>query len=253
MKKLILIVWFAWSAQVLAEQPPLGFPSDGRIKRVAFQENQVVPLNGVTFTSTQIMFSPSEQIMDVEGGDSAGWMVTLHPHLKNMLFVKPTVLDSNANMTVITNRHVYYFHVKSNASLTTNPKNQTYAIKFIYPEDERLRLKMKLKAKQAQVNQAKSPLKYNWNYRFSGSKSILPSHVFDDGTFTYFELRQNQAVPAIFAVDDKSGREAVVNTRQQGNYLVVQRLAPQFTLRNGTAITSVFNGNAIHNIRHNKG
>ena len=254
MKRLMAgLLMAACAAPALAEQAPVGFPNDSRIKRVAFQENQVVPLSGVTFTSTQIMFSPGEQVMDVEGGDSAGWMVTLHPHLKNMLFVKPTVLDSDSNMTVMTNKHVYYFHIKSNASLTSNTKNQTYAIKFVYPEDERAKLRTQLKAKQAQVNQAKEPIKYNWNYRFSGSKTILPGHVFDDGTFTYFELRKNQAVPAIFAVDDKSGAEAVVNTRQQGNYLVVQRLAPQFTLRNGKAVTSVFNGNAIYNIRHNKG
>jgi type IV secretion system protein VirB9 len=254
MKRFIIsILVFIWAAPALAEQSPVGFPNNGRIKRVAFQDNQVVPLNGVTFTSTQIMFSEGEQVLDVEGGDSAGWMVTLHPELKNMLFVKPTVLDSNSNMTVITNRHVYYFHIKSNTSLTSNPQNQTYAIKFIYPEDERAKLRKQLKAKQAQVSQAQEPLHYNWNYRFSGNKTILPNHVFDDGTFTYFELRKNQAVPAIFAVDDKSGAESVVNTRQQGNYLVVQRLAPQFTLRNGNAVTSVFNDRAIHNIRHNKG
>ncbi len=80
----------------------------------------------------------------------------------------------------------------------------------------------------------------------------MPLHVFDDGTFTYFELRKNQAVPAIFAVDDSQGKEAVVNSRREGNYMVVQRLAPQFTLRNGGTVASVFNSNEILRIKQGR-
>ncbi len=93
---------------------------------------------------------------------------------------------------------------------------------------------------------------YNWNYRFSGSTQLAPAHVFDDGTFTYFELAKNQAVPAIFAVDDAQGKEAVVNIRRSGNYLIVQRIAPQFTLRNGGIVTSVFNTNEITRIKQGR-
>ena len=92
----------------------------------------------------------------------------------------------------------------------------------------------------------------NAAYRFSGSPQLVPLHVFDDGTFTYFELSLNGAVPAIFAVDDQSGKESTVNTRRQGKYLVVQRLAPQFTLRQGTLATSVFNTREINRIAANR-
>ncbi len=60
------------------------------------------------------------------------------------------------------------------------------------------------------------------------------------------ELRPNQAVPAIFAVDNQAGRESVVNFRSNENYIIIQRIAPQFTLRNGkTIIASVFNNKMI--------
>ena len=80
----------------------------------------------------------------------------------------------------------------------------------------------------------------------------MPKHVFDDGQFTYFELSNNGAVPAIFAVDDKSGKESTVNVRRQGKYLVVLRLAPQFTLRQGHLTTSVFNTCEINRIAQNR-
>jgi type IV secretion system protein VirB9 len=106
---------------------------------------------------------------------------------------------------------------------------------------------------EALIKHPKAPVVHNADYRFSGNKQIMPLHVFDDGRFTYFELRPNQPAPAIFAVDNKQGKEAVVNTRRQGSYLVVQRLAPQFTLRNGGTVASVFNTREILNIKHNRG
>jgi type IV secretion system protein VirB9 len=57
---------------------------------------------------------------------------------------------------------------------------------------------------------------------------------------------------AIFAVDDKSGKESTVNIRREGRYLVVQRTAPQFTLRLGKLSTSVFNTAEITRIQQNR-
>lgn len=237
-----------------AQNNPKAYPEDRRILKVNYQDNNVTPLRGKTFTATQVMFSDDEVVLDVEGGDSTGWMVT--HKLSNMVFIKPTVLGSDSNITIVTNKHNYYFHVTSNKTLEESPEQQTYAIKFIYPEEARREAKERaVEARRAQkeiIDPRKNPSAYNWNYRFSGSTQLAPAHVFDDGTFTYFELAKNQAVPAIFAVDDAQGKEAVVNIRRSGNYLVVQRIAPQFTLRNGGIVTSVFNTNEITRIKQGR-
>lgn len=75
-------------------------------------------------------------------------------------------------------------------------------------------------------------------------------HIFDDGQFTYMQLQAWQPVPAIFAVDNVAGKESVVNYRRDGQYLVVQQVVPQFTLREGKYhVTSVFNNRLIHHLR----
>lgn len=246
----------AFASTVFAEITLKSFPGDTRMKYVRFEENNVIPLHAVTFTTTQILFGKNETVMNIEGGDTAGWMVTYHANLPNMVFIKPTVLGSNANITIVTSKHSYYFHAMSNDTLTDDAGQQTYAIRFTYPEDEAKRKKEEAiaaqKSQREVINPVKNPEAYNWNYRFSGSAELTPIHVFDDGTFTYFELTKHQAVPAIFAVDDRTGKEAVVNTRREGNYLVVQRTAPQFTLRNGRIVTSVFNINEIARIRQGR-
>ncbi len=256
MKKItaLALVSALYSAPSLAEQHPANHPNDARIKVVNFEENNVIPFKGVTFTSTQILFGTHEVVLDVQGGDTAAWIVTRRPHLDNMVFIKPTVFGSDSNITVVTNKHSYYFHVMSNRALSDHTP-QTYTLKFKYPDEERARIQAteKARAKQAAINHPKAPIVHNADYRFSGNKQIMPLHVFDDGRFTYFELRPNQPAPAIFAVDNKQGKEAVVNTRRQGNYLVVQRLAPQFTLRNGGTVASVFNSREIVNIKQSRG
>jgi type IV secretion system protein VirB9 len=251
-KRVLCTTLLLCSSGLYAQVNPTPDPKDARIKIVAFQENNVVPVLGKTFTTTQIVFGDDEFVKGVEGGDTTGWIVDYKPAMPNMVFIKPTALDSNSNMTVVTNKHNYYFKVKSNASVDDH-EAVTYALKFIYPEDARRQLNEKLKEnaiKNAQtLNALNNPTAYNWSYRFHGNKQIMPLHVFDDGTFTYFELGKNQAVPAVFAVDDKQGKESVVNTRREGNYLVVQRLAPQFTLRHGRTVASVFNSNEIARLR----
>lgn len=251
MKKLLIGTVTALLATGLhAQNNPVSFSTDSRIKHVVYQENNVVPILGMTFTTTQIQFGDKEEILDIEGGDSTAWMVTYHPELSNTVFVKPTILDSSTNLTVITNQHAYYFHLTSNKKLERNPAQQTYAVKFVYqPTNIPANI-----AKQTppKVNPFIHPKVLNTAYRFSGSPQLVPRHVFDDGKFTYFELALNGAVPAIFAVDDKQGKESTVNTRREGKYLIVQRIAPQFTLRHDRLATSVFNTQEINRLASNR-
>ncbi|MFO2625224.1 P-type conjugative transfer protein VirB9 [Legionella pneumophila serogroup 1] len=229
-----------------AQNNPKPMTQDVRMKQVIYRENDVVPVHGVPFTTTQIQFAEKEEVLDIEGGDTTAWMVTHHPELGNIVFIKPTSFDSNTNMTVITNKHAYYFHLKSSKQLGPTHE-QTYALKFVYPE-----AKPRPTINTHKATTPPQPKVVNSSYRFSGSPQLVPKHVFDDGQFTYFELTTNGAVPAIFAVDNANGKESTVNTRREGKYIVVHRLAPQFTLRQGRLTTSVFNAQEINRIAANR-
>ncbi|HEM0351352.1 P-type conjugative transfer protein VirB9 [Legionella erythra] len=253
MKYPLIALLMLTACMAKAQQIPASFASDARVKHVPFHEHNVVKVEAAPFTATQILFNPKEVILDIEGGDTAGWMVTHHRQLGNTLFIKPTALNSNTNLTVITTKRTYYFQVVSATQLDAPAQQKTYAVVFTYPEEEEAKRKALQQAK-AKIRAVKAAPKkvYNWNYRFSGNAQVTPQHVYDDGHFTYFELRANQPVPAIFAVEGRDGRESIVNTRRQGNVLVVQRLAPQFTLRNGGLVASVFNTLEIAKIKQGR-
>ncbi len=241
-RRLITIFCLAltfFTAPSFAAKSPQGLSTDGRIKVIAFDQNNVVNVNLNLMTATQFILNEDEHVLDVQTGDAVAWIFDNKNVPANMFFLKPTIANSNTNATVVTDKRMYYFHLYSAAENDAN--SSTYVVRFIYPDEEKARM---LREEMATLNLSKDPNAYNWNYSYSGDKTILPLHVFDDGTFTYMQLRPNQAVPAVFAVDNTRGEESVVNTRKQGDYLVVERIAPQFTLRNGQyAVVSIFNDN----------
>lgn len=196
--------------------------------------------------------------MDVQGGDAAAWTISINQYLANIINIKPTIVGSHSDLSVVTlddqsQRRFYRFELISQA-VNARTHNETYALQFVYPEDEKAKLIAKLNYSQLEkksiLSAYKNPEFYNWSYSFHGAHSILPLHVFDDGKFTYLQLRQNQPLPAIFAVNNKAGEESVVNYRRVGDYLVIQEVAPQFTLRDGKyAVASIFNDQVISHVK----
>lgn len=254
MKKTVLIMVLMGSmilsVGAFAAEHPLKLASDSRIEVVAYSPYNVVPIVGTTLTATQITFGQSEYIETVQSGDIGAWTSSINKNLPNMMFVKPTVFNSKTNMTVVTNKHTYYFELISSPQGHSTQRKATYAVHFIYPAEQRERVEQQIRfeeqQKQAEISAFKNPSAYNWNYSFHGDKRILPIHVFDDGRFTYMQLQPNQPVPAVFAVMTPNGKESVVNYRMNGRYLVVQRTAPEFTLRVGkNQVATIFNNTLI--------
>jgi len=275
-----------FSHSALALEIPQKLSTDPRISIVAYDPNNVVQINGTTFTATQIIFSDSESIQEVQNGDLGAWTSSINKNLPNMIFIKPTTDHSETNMTIVTNQHTYYFHLSAAQSNFINPVGfnnldspnipnssnspnscsnsdsshflnasaSTYAIKFIYPEEQQKLLDQNLslqnQQKQSQVSAFSNPRDYNWNYSFNGDKTLVPLHVFDDGKFTYFQLQPHQTIPAIFAITSPDGKEAVVNFRREdqasGTYIILTMVAPQWTLREGQDhVASIFNNAEI--------
>lgn len=258
-----LFVSLCLSSVAMAEIMPKPMMEDQRVKQVEYQKNNVVTIHGQAFISTQLIFGSDETILDVQGGDEAGWTVHIDKVLPYILNIKPTLFNSNTNLAVVTSdskgdKRIYRFHLLMGNQVDEANEKPTYAIEFVYPDKEKAKLEATLNYLQHQketiLNASKQPTDYHWDYNFSGDKSIMPVHVFDDGQFTYLQLRPGQTVPAAFAVDNAAGQESVANTRIEGDYLVIQQLAPQFTLRQGEFhVASIYNNEMIKKIRENGG
>lgn len=234
MKKVLLysvsICFLLIGSSAHAELTPRSLSADSRVKVVSYDPNNVVLVRGKYGYQTQIVFAPNETVQNVSIGDSLAWQVN---PVNNNLFVKP-VASSKTNMTVLTNANSYNFQLNSTSSDFT----PTYKLQFIYPEGG-----YDSSGKSNAIGNF-DPTQFNWKYSFTGSKELKPEAAFDNGQFTYFQFKRGQKTPAIFVVD-KYRRETLINYHVEGDYIVVNTTGKQFTFRDGSYVTCIYNDKLI--------
>lgn len=233
MKKLsVLLLAVSFALPMHAALYPRGLSADHRVKVVTYDPSNVVIVQGRYGYQTQIVFAPNETVQNVSIGDSLAWQAV---PVNNNLFIKP-MAGSRTNMTVLTNINSYNFQLDS----TRPAAEPTYRLQFIYPNGG-----YDLTGKSNAIGQF-NPDQMNWQYSFTGARALAPIAAFDNGQFTYFKFKKGgmNHLPAIFSVDDRR-QETLINYHIEGDYLVVNGVDKQFTLRDGSLVTSVYNDAAI--------
>ena len=229
---LAVIAALATGAPVLAAQAPRAGLLDPRIRTVFYNPDQVVTLKGYFGYQMMIEFGPDERIENVSIGDGVAWQIT--PNKKaNLLFLKPVENAGPTNMTVVTDRRRYAFELRSRARGGSSAPDMAYVVRFLYPPEP-------LPPAIAVAAPPAPPERRNIRYTYTGSRASLPSLVFDDGHFTYFQWPETASVPALFVIGPDGG-ESLVNYSVRDGYQVVEQTAPKFILRDGKVITTVIN------------
>lgn len=214
-----------------AAKVPHSLVTDHRVKQVPYDPNQVYEVVGTYGYQTSIEFASDETVKVVTLGDSIAWQTVPY---QNRLFLKPVEPNAATNLTVITDKRTYYFKLSS----ARNRAYMTFLVRFIYP-NANLQAHHNDKPKSASTGFDLS--KINLDYGTSGNKkAIALKRVFDDGQFTYFLFDQDAGIPSVYMIGP-DGTESLVNTRREGQYLVVERTASLFTLRDGASHLCVQN------------
>lgn len=228
------------AAPSFALQEPRSIATDFRLRTVRYSPNEVFKFTGHYGYQSSIEFSPEETIQTVSIGDSIAWMVD---PAKDRLFIKPIEQDAMTNMTVITDKRTYHFELHAMETEDIQDQSMVFVMRFVYPEDDAVGM---ANMQDPVPDYQGEPDKFNFNYMIQGSEMIAPIRIFDDGEFTYFEFREKNAdVPAIFFVDAASNEE-LINFRTVGNFIVVERVSPIYTMRRGPYIVCVYNQNMRH-------
>ena len=222
--------------------------TDSRMKIVSYNPYDVVTIAGNHLIATDIEFDRQESIISVDIGDSLAWVYSVPKSIPYILSVKPVIPTSDTNMTVITNKRIYHFHLKTSPQDTPQSRGVTYSILFKYLNNNINNVNSNNGApsdfnsfiEQNTSFNTMQELTWNDNYSFTGSKAIAPIKAFDNGTFTVFKFAKNEPIPAIFAVDAKRN-ESSLNVHAQGDYVFIQGVYPQYTFRNGNNVTTVYN------------
>ncbi|WP_199232296.1 TrbG/VirB9 family P-type conjugative transfer protein [Rubrivivax albus] len=236
-----------------------GVPADDRIVFLPFRDAAVIDVRVRAGVVTLIELPADERVQQVATGQGAGcergtaaWCVTVQRDDRR-LFVKPlSTTREPTNLTVVTDRRVHTFRllplpageravpvyrlslwVESEAPPADRPNATPLPAATIQPDPVRA-MRAYMPTAPDVVNSA-----YSLAEGEHGT-DIVPSLVFDDGRFTYLRFAANREVPAVFHVLD-DGSETLVNSRMQGDLLVVDRVSRRLMLRAGPAAVAVWN------------
>lgn len=261
MKKFIFIaIMFLLAIDTFARVVPKVSFLDSRIQHVAYNPENVVEVHAYPGVSTQIVFAPNEEVLDISSGFSNGW--EFEPRRNNLYLKakslkgkngepnKPVAGQWDTDLHVTTNHRVYIFqlllHPEAEDKQSAENKKIAYLIQFRYPAEEAAKAREAAQQRIAEKRLAQNTFPRNTHYSMQiapGSSAIAPSAAYDDGRFTYLSFPGNHEFPAVFMVaSDKS--ESLVNTHidpAMPNVLVIQQVAPEIVLRLGKNVVGIFN------------
>jgi type IV secretion system protein VirB9 len=162
------------------------------------------------------------------------------------LFIKPQEPDVQTSLIVVTDRRTYVFLLKSRREGDPS-QDSVLRFTFEYPEEEQARREQVQRKVQEREDslvdaaRALRPEQLNFAYGFSGDAALVPELLFDDGVSTFFRFTNSKDLPAIFVVErvDADKREALANYHVEGPYVIVHRVAEQFSLRVGGRLACI--------------
>lgn len=216
---------------------PRATSADSRIRVMVYNPNDVFKYIGYYGYQGNIELEQDETVDTISMGDSVAWQIVPSG---NRIFLKPIEQEATTNMTLITNKRMYFFELHAKKATNINDPGLVFAVKFLYPGSSSNTMNFS-NTDLPSIPDLSNREKYNFKYTISGSDVAAPIKIFDDGRFTYFQFKSNGApIPAFFEVDSK-GNESIVNYQVIGDYVVLETVARQYTLRYGHEITCVFN------------
>ena len=228
-----LVALLLWSAAGRAEAAPEPLP-DPRLRVVDYRPHAVLPLTAFVGYHVDFEFAPDERFVNLGSGDTASLDVGAEG---NHLLLKPRQPSSGTNLTILTNRRVYYVDYRALARVP-RPDEAVYSIVFRYPEGDAGReAAAKAPVSAAAPLDAPRPV-LNTDYWYCGSPALRPVAASDDGLQLRLRFAPHAALPAVF-VAEPSGEESLVNTHVEDDTVVVHRLTQRLVLRRGDAVGCV--------------
>ena len=203
---------------------------------IRFNKDGVTTIRCELGVSTLVDLGPGETIETISTGDSKSWSIVPKKG-SGIFFVKPLEQTGETNVNVVTNKRVYALALVVGGVAR---EKAAYQVRFKYPDEEAAASRAAMARESAKFPDLKSvdPSQVNRDYVFKGSRQLKPRVAFDNGTKTFLQFSGD--VPAIFEVG-AGGAEKTINSRIEGGYVVIDRVAAQFTLRRGEESLCLFN------------
>lgn len=213
--------------------------NENRIVRYTFSPDVIFRIYTQQQRHTHIELGEDEGLVEKpQLGDNIQWASSGGPR---NLYVKPRQDNIETSMTVVTTKRTYQFQLI--AGTKDSPLYQK--VSFDYPDrDAEIRLQSAQVQTQMAAVQARmdsqivardvDPANLNFAYKITGNAPFRPTTVYDDGRLTYLRLPAVQDQPVVMLVDENDN-PSIINYGNQGDLIIVQRVADHLMLMLGDA------------------
>lgn len=256
----IFSIFFAFLSLNISQAKINDIPTtiDSRIKTIVFNPNEVIELTFHYGFQSFIELNEDEEVSVISLGEAYPWKIT---QVGKRIFIRPTQINANTNMTIITSKRIYMFQLKSDSYEGKGDEELIYSVRFFYPDGtskipsvsglEYSNMRNLGDKSEDELNNVLSNFKrgtvlnFDYSMTTNGNKVIKVLKVFDDGINTYFEFADRTVIPAIYIVD-LNGKETNVKYIVDGPYVVVSGVRMQFSLRITDNIVCIFNNSVLY-------
>lgn len=176
--------------------------ADARVQNVAFRTGETVTLRGTQDDSITIVLEPGERVLQADAADAEAFDI-VSAEGGGTLFVRMLRTPVDPSIVVRTHLRTYRFTVQPGELA-----DATNVVRFSYG-----------------VGTATS-------YKISGEKALRPVRISDDGIHTYLEWSEEQALPAVFAVN-ALGDEEMVDGYMRSGIFTIDRVHGELVFRIG--------------------
>lgn len=226
----------------IAESLPQSAGLDSRVQVFDYSPNDVYVINAQAGYASLIQLEDGEFIHD-DGGLGMGLADSWNIAVKgNNIFFKPISPMPDTNLILVTNKRTYAFVLTS----SQHPSNVSYIARFNYPviakvSDAPVLPEYVVKSHTlADGRDVYMDADFNKNYLYRGADNIKPTHVWDNGRFTYLKYSHASDLPVAYRVlPDNS--EMLVNTHIEDDTLVLQEIGAVYRLRLGNEVGEIGN------------
>jgi type IV secretion system protein VirB9 len=203
---------------VLAETAPKPGSHDARVTYATYQEGQVYRINTRLRNVTLVELGEGEKIQSIAIGDLESFKIDKLERA-NLFIIKPVVAGATTNLTVETQRNIYFLQVTEGGK-----GNPNYSVKFTVPGSTR--------AAAGGEIPASLPMTYKIMKKGRALPGFAPVSISDDGRKTTFVIPPGAPMPTIFRADAK-GQEYSVNSSVRGTTITVSTRSERWVLRYG--------------------
>ncbi|MEH7830508.1 TrbG/VirB9 family P-type conjugative transfer protein [Gemmobacter denitrificans] len=203
----------------LAETAPKSGSHDARVTYATYQEGQVYRITTRLLTVTLVELGDGEKIQSIAIGDLESFKIDKLER-SNLFIIKPVVAGATTNLTVETQKNIYFLQVTESAKGSPN-----YSVKFTVPGNSR-------GTPSGTDIPAALPMTYKLMKRGKRLPDFAPVSISDDGRKTSFVIAPGAPMPTIFRADAK-GQEYSVNSAMRGTTITVSSRSERWVLRYG--------------------